>query len=156
MDIRQAAAVALAGVALFIYLSIIGQYMASIAVMIILIISMTIYMTRLSKKFVDIPELTAKLSPDAKSVIIRNSGNTSAMQIHVALVPLDIEYNITEIPVEEEHTYALDRMVSEAKAYITWKDAEGHDFNHESTISALGKGEDDLLKPLFPMFDIKK
>lgn len=156
MDIRQAAAVALGGVVLFVYLSIIGQYTASIAVMIILIIGMTIYLTRFSKKFVDIPELTAKLSPDAKSVIIRNSGNTSAMQIHVALVPLDIEYDIREIPAEEEHSYALDSMINEAKAFITWKDAEGRSFDHESIISALGKGEDDLLKPMFPMFDIKK
>jgi len=46
-------------------------------------------------------------------------------------------------------------MINEAKAYITWKDGEGHDFSHESVISALGKGEDDLLKPMFPMFDIK-
>ena len=155
MDIRQAAVVALAGVLAFLYLSIIGQHMASIAVMIILIIGMTIYMTKLSKKFGDIPDLTAKLSPDAKSVIIRNSGNTSAVQVHAALVPLDIEYDITEIPTDEEHTYPLDKMVNEAKAYITWKDSEGHDFSHESVISALGKGEDDLLKPMFPMFDIK-
>jgi len=156
MDIRQAALVALAGVALFIYLAFIGQFAASIAVMIILIIGMTIYMTRLSKKFGDIPELTAKLSPDAKSVVIRNSGNTSAMRVHVALVPLDIEYDIAEVPGEEEHTYPLDNMISEAKAFITWKDIEGHDFSHESNISALGRGEDDLLKPMFPMFDIKK
>jgi hypothetical protein len=156
MDIRQAALVALAGVALFIYLAFIGQFVASIAVMIVLIIGMTVFMTRLSKKFGDIPELTAKLSPDAKSVIIRNLGNTSAMQVHVALVPLDIEYDIAEVPAEEEHTYPLDNMVSEAKAFITWKDTGGQDFSHESAISALGKGDDDLLKPMFPMFDIKK
>jgi len=155
MDIRQAALVALAGVALFIYLASIGQFTASIAVMIILIIGMTIYMTRLSKKYGDIPELTAKLSPDAKSVIIRNSGNTSAVQVHVALVPLDIEYDIAEVPADEEHTYPLENMINEAKAFITWKDTEGHDFSHESAISALGGGEDDLLKPMFPMFDIK-
>lgn len=156
MDIRQAALAALAGVALFIYLAFIGQFPASIAVMIILIIGMTIFMTRLSKKFGDIPELTARLSPDAKSVIIRNSGNTSAVQVHAALVPLDIEYDIAEVPADEEHTYPLEKMISEAKVFITWKDTEGQDFSHESAISALGGGEDDLLKPMFPMFDIKK
>lgn len=156
MDIRQAALVALAGVALFIYLAFIGQFAASIAVMIILIIGMTIFMTRLSGKFGDIPELTAKLSPDAKSVIIKNSGNASAVQVHVALVPLNIEYDISEVPADQEHTYPLESMISEAKAFITWKDTEGHYFSHESAISALGGGEDDLLKPMFPMFDIKK
>lgn len=156
MDIRQAAVVGLAGVALFLYLALTGQFMASIIVMVLLIIGMTVFMTRLGKKIGDIPELTAKLSPDAKSVIIRNSGNTAAMQIHVALVPLDIEYDIREIPADEEHSYSLDTMISEAKTFITWKDAEGHDFSHESNISALGKGEEDLLKPMFPMFDIKK
>ncbi len=155
MDIRQAAVVAIAGVAIFFYLAYIGQFLASIAVMIILIIGMVILMTRLSKKFGDRPDLTAKLSPNAKSIIIKNSGNTSAFQVHVALVPLDIEYDITEIPAEEEHTYPLDKMINEAKAYITWKDSEGNDLSHESIISALGKGEDDLLKPMFPMFDIK-
>ena len=156
MDIRQAAVVGLAGVVLFLYLSLTGQFLASIIVMVVLIIAMTIFMTKLGKKFGDIPELTAKLSPDAKNVIIRNSGNTSAMQIHVALVPLNIEYDITEISPDEEYSYSLGEMINEAKAFITWKDAEGHDFSHESTISALGRGEDDLLKPMFPMFDIKK
>ncbi|KAF1076176.1 hypothetical protein [Methanogenium sp. MK-MG] len=156
MDTRQVAAVFIAGIALFAYLSITGQYAAGIVVMIILIIGITACTTRLGKKMSDIPELTAKLSPDAKAIIIRNSGNTSAMQIHVAVVPLDIEYDIADIPAEEEYTHSLDAMIHEAKAVITWKDTAGNLFSHESAISALGKGEDDLLKPMFPMFDIKK
>ena len=156
MDTRQAAVIGLAGVLLFLYLAFIGQFLASIAIMIILIIGMTIFMTRLSEKITDVPELTAKLSPNAKNIIIRNSGNTRAIQIHIAVVPLDIEYDIADIPVDEEHTLPLDAMIREAKVVITCKDTAGHTFSHESDISALGKGEDDLLKPMFPMFDIKK
>lgn len=156
MDTRRVAAVFIAGIAVFAYLSVIGQFAASIVVMIILIIGMTAYMTMLGKRISDIPELTAKLSPNAKSIIIRNSGNTSAVQIHVAVVPLDIEYDVAELSAEAEHTHSVDHMISEGKVYITWKDDAGHAFSHESAISALGKGEDDLLKPMFPMFDIKK
>ena len=156
MDSRQATAVFIAGIAVFVYLSIIGQYLASIGVMILLIIGMTAYLTQIGKQISDIPELTARLSPNAKNIIIRNSGNTSAMQIHVAVVPLDIEYDIADIPAEEEHTHSLDAMINEARVVITWKDTAGRTFSHESGISALGKGEDDLLKPMFPMFEIKK
>ncbi|WFN33593.1 hypothetical protein L1S32_06975 [Methanogenium sp. S4BF] len=156
MDTRQVAAVFIAGIAVFAYLSITGQFAASIVVMLLLIIGMTAYMTMLGKTLSNVPELTARLSPDAKKIIIRNSGNTSAVQIHVAVVPLDIEYDVAEVSPDMEHTYAVERMISEGKAYITWKDHEGHAFSHESPISALGKGEDDLLKPMFPMFDIKK
>ncbi len=156
MDIRQVAAVFIAGIAVFIYLSVNGMFLASIVVMIILAIGMTAYMTRIGKELGDIPELTAKLSPNAKNIIIRNSGNTSAMQIHVAVVPLDIEYDIADIPADDEYTYSLDAMIREAKVVITWKDTMGHTFSHESSISALGKGEDDLLTPMFPMFDVKK
>ncbi|GAB7016951.1 hypothetical protein [Methanogenium cariaci] len=156
MDKRQVAAVFIAGIAIFAYLSFIGQFAASIVVMVILIIGMTAYLTVLGKTISEIPELTAKLSQDAKAIIIRNSGNTSAVHIHAAVVPLDIEYDVPEIPAEEEHTHSLDAMISEAKVVITWKDMKGNLFSHESAISALGKGEDDLLKPMFPMFDIKK
>ncbi|MDE4907870.1 hypothetical protein L0665_04510 [Methanogenium marinum] len=156
MDTRQIAAVFIAGIAVFVYLAIIGMFFASIGVMIILIVGMTAYLTMIGKKIGEIPELTAKLSPNAKNIIIRNSGNTSAIQIHVAVVPLDIEYDISEIPADEEHTHSLDAMIREARVVITWKDNDGHAFSHESQISALGKGEDDFLKPMFPMFDIKK
>jgi len=74
MDIRQAAVVAIAGVAIFFYLAYIGQFLASIAVMIILIIGMVILMTKLSKTFGDIPELTAKLSPNAKVSLSETRG----------------------------------------------------------------------------------
>ena len=156
MDTRQIAAVIIAGIAVFAYLSITGQYMASIVVMVILIIGLTAFLTVLGKTINEIPELSAKLSPDAKNIIIRNSGNTSAVQIHVAVVPHNIEYDIAEILNDEEHTHSVESMINEGKVYITWKDAGGREFDHESTISALGRGEDDLLKPLFPMFDIKK
>jgi hypothetical protein len=156
MDTRWAAALIIAGIAAFAYLSIIGQFVASIVVMIALIIGMTAYMTRLGKTISDKPELTARLSPDAKQIIIRNSGNTSAVRIHVALVPLDIEYDVAEIAAEAEHTHAVERMIQEGKVYITWSDAVGHAFTHETAISALGKGGNDLLEPMFPMFDMKK
>ncbi len=156
MDIRWVAAAIIAGVAAFAYLSIIGHFLESIIVMLILVIGVTIFMTRLGKTISDIPELTARLSPDAKNIIIRNTGNTNAVQIHVAVVPLDIEYDVTEIVAEAEHTHSVERMIREGKVYITWKDVGGRAFSHEDAISALGKGGDDLLTPMFPMFDFKK
>ena len=156
MDTRWVGPVIIAGIAAFAYLSIIRQFVASIVVMIMLMIIMTVIMTKHGRTASNIPELTARLGPDAKKIIIRNSGNIPATEIHVAVVPLDIEYDIAEIPADEERTHSAEHMIPEGKVYITWKDAGGHEFSHESTISALSRGEEDLLKPIFPMFDPKK
>jgi hypothetical protein len=102
-----------------------------------------------------LPELTVRLGDDAKKVVVENSGNAPAYRIHVALVPLDLEFDLPELAADARHEYPLTRMIDEAKAAVTFDDARGVQTSRTFTLSALGTGDDDPLKPMFPLFKWK-
>jgi hypothetical protein len=49
----------------------------------------------------------------------------------------------------------MEKMITEAKASVTYKNAKGARYARTTKLSALGKSEDDLLKPMFPLFQWK-
>jgi hypothetical protein len=46
-------------------------------------------------------------------------------------------------------------MISEAKAAVTYQNSQGLAYSQTFRLSALGKSDDDLLKPVFPLFKWK-
>jgi hypothetical protein len=99
-----------------------------------------------------LPELTVRLGDNAKKVVVENSGNAPAYRIHVALVPLDIEFDLPELAADARHEYPLTRMVDTAKAVVTFEDKNSVETSRTFTLSALGKGDNDPLRPMFPLF----
>jgi hypothetical protein len=124
-------------------------YMGFITVAVLLMIFI---MMNLSRRFRKSPQLIAILGEDAKRVTIKNNGEETAVKVHVALVPLNIEFDVPNLAGEEAYEFALPQMISEAKALITFESPDGREFSHSSPLSAMGNTEEDLLKPIFPMF----
>jgi len=103
----------------------------------------------------DLPDVTCILSEDAKRIVLVNRGNDRALGIHVTLVPLDREFDLPELPPDGRHDFPLPGMISEAKALVSYGNDAGRRFSRSIRLSATGKGEEDLLKPLFPFFGWK-
>jgi hypothetical protein len=103
----------------------------------------------------DLPDVTCILSEDAKAIALVNQGNDLAVRVHVTLVPLDREFDLPELPADTRHTFPLPAMVAEAKALVSYENRDGRRFSRTYHLSATGKGEEDLLKPLFPTFGWK-
>ncbi|MDD4255460.1 MAG: hypothetical protein PHP59_08815, partial [Methanofollis sp.] len=61
----------------------------------------------------NLPAVTCQLSDDAKSVVVVNGGNAPAEAIHVALVPMNLEFDVTGLGVDAEYAYALPAMAEE-------------------------------------------
>ncbi|TAJ44591.1 hypothetical protein [Methanofollis fontis] len=101
----------------------------------------------------NLPDISCRLTEDAKAVQLKNSGNAPAEGIHVALVPLNIEFDVPVLGVEEEYTHALPEMVERVKVVITYRNTEGGGFNRTLKLSSMD--DDDPLKPAFPMFSWK-
>lgn len=101
----------------------------------------------------NLPTVTCQLSDDAKSVVVVNGGNAPAEAIHVALVPMNIEFDVEDLGVDAEYAYALPAMIEDVKAVVTYKNSEGREFNRSFKLSSLE--EDDPLRPAFPMFSWK-
>jgi hypothetical protein len=102
------------------------------------------------------PDILAEFKDQAKNLELRNRGNAEAQNIHVAVIPYNIEFDIPALQIEERYTHGFGRMVDEAKVVVTFQNAQGVRYKKTYMLSALGRGDEDLLKPAFPMFKWKK
>ena len=103
----------------------------------------------------DIPDLACSLSEDARSVLIVNRGNDAALRIHLTLVPLDREFDLPELSADGTHAFPLQSMVAEAKVLVNYENRNGKRFSRACSLSVTAKGDEDLLKPIFPTFGWK-
>jgi hypothetical protein len=124
--------------------------------LIALIILATLIMSfRIMNDSVQTPDIVAFLTEDAKSLVIKNVGNAGAYSIHVSVVPHNIEYDIASLEVDGRSIHPFEMMISEAKAVVSYKTQKGDEYSRSIRLSALGGDEDDILKPVFPLFKWK-
>jgi hypothetical protein len=102
-----------------------------------------------------LPDMAIRLNEDAKGITAVNRGTAPAYRVHIAMVPLNIEFDIPEIAVDAISDHPLPAMVNEVKAVVTFEDSKGLHYTRTFFLSALGKNDDDLLKPMFPLFKWK-
>jgi hypothetical protein len=102
------------------------------------------------------PDIDARLTDDAKGIELRNWGNATAFKIHVAVVPMNIEFDIPSLQEEEHYQYSFGAMVEEAKVVVTFENEQGVRSSESFFVSALSRDDDDPLKPVFPLFGWKK
>jgi hypothetical protein len=126
----------------------INAYAAVIVLILFIAIIMSLF---IMKDTENLPQIDAGLRNDAKAVVIRNTGNAAAEQIHVALVPLDREYDIPALAADASHEYLLDRMMEQVRVVVTYKNNRGNQFSRSFQLSSSGEGFDPL-KPMIPMF----
>jgi hypothetical protein len=100
-----------------------------------------------------LPQINVRLREDAKAVVLTNAGNSPAVKIHVALVPLNIEYDVPSLAADASHEYSLPSMLAEVKAVITFENEKGQSFSLTHRLSA--SEEFDPLKPMIPIFGWK-
>jgi hypothetical protein len=139
------------GVAITIILFLINIYLAGIVFILVVTIVMSMLIMQDS---ISHPDLDAELSDDAKSIILKNSGNATALNIHVALVPMNTEYDLPTLAVDATHSYPFDAMIQNVKAVITYENEEKVVFSKSYSLSALGN-EYEPFKPMIPLFKWK-
>lgn len=100
------------------------------------------------------PDVVAELEEHAKGIVIRNTGNALARNIHVALVPENIEFDVRPLESEESHTYPLKRMIEEVKVVVIFENEKGAAFSRSYRLNAFGDNFEPL-KPMIPLFKWK-
>ena len=150
MDKRTTAVLA-AGILVTLLLFFINIYLAGIAIIILVAIIMTLM---IMQDTTCRPEVDVRLKDDAKAIILTNGGNSPAVKIHVALVPMNIEYDVGSLAVDASHEYPLPAMVTDVKAVITFENEKGQPYSHSQKLSASGE-EWEPLKPMIPVFGWK-
>ena len=140
------------GIIITIAAAFFDMYIAGIAGVIFIAVIMSLM---IMQDTTGIPDVVAKLSDDAKSIILTNTGNARAEQIHATLVPSNVEFDIAFLDVDSTYEYSLGSMVQEIKIKITWSNENKRLFSTSKKLSVFDE-EPDLLKPLVPMFGWKK
>lgn len=138
----------IAGIALTLIAFLFSFYAAAIIFILFAVLIMSLLIMQDSASF---PNVVVELKDDAKSVIIRNAGNSDAVKVHVALVPINIEFDILVLAPDQVNEYPLESMLAEAKAIATFENVMGNTFSKSYSLTASGN-EYDPLKPMIPLF----
>jgi hypothetical protein len=102
-----------------------------------------------------IPDIVPTLKDDAKGIVLTNTGNARAEEIHVKIVPQDIEFDVPSLEVDASYEFPFRDMIQEIKVVITFANENQRQFSLSRKLSVFGE-EPDLLKPMFPTFKWKK
>ncbi|MDV2481783.1 hypothetical protein F8E02_07140 [Methanoculleus sp. Wushi-C6] len=140
--------VLVAGALITLGLFFINVFFALIALVCVLALLMSI---RIMGETGSFPLVTVDLSEDAREVIVTNTGNARAQKIRVALVPMNIDFEVPSLEPDEESGFSLGTMISEAKAVVSYEDAAGRKHTRSYPLTALGAGRDPT-EPMFPIF----
>jgi hypothetical protein len=140
------------GILITIASAFLDMYLAGIVGMIFIAIIMSLV---IMQDTTGIPEVVTKLSEDAKSIVLTNTGNARAEKIHVILIPSNIEFDIDSLDVDAVYEYSLGTMVQEIKIKITYSNENKSVFSSSKKLSVFEE-EPDLLRPMIPMFKWKK
>lgn len=150
MDKRTTAVLA-ADIIITCLLLFVNMYLAGMAFVILVVIVMSLMIMQDSTF---LPQVDVRLREDAKAVVLTNGGNSPARKIHVALVPMNIEYDVASLAVDESHEYLLSSMLAEVKVFVTFENEKGQPFSLTKSLSANGE-EYEPLKPMVPVFGWK-
>lgn len=140
-----------AGILITILSFLINIYLAGIVFMLLVAIVMSLMIMQDSTF---LPDIVAELSEDAKAVVIRNPGNAKAKNVHVALVPINIEFDLPFLDVEATHLHPMGQMIENVKVVISFENEQGTAFSRTYRLSSLGEGFEPL-KPMMPLFNWK-
>jgi hypothetical protein len=130
----------------------IDTYLGGIAAIILIMLGMSFFIMQDATLR---PEIGVVLRDDAKGIIVINRGTDVAKKIHVTIVPHNLEFDIPDLAVDARYEYLFSGMISEAKTAVTYQNSQGQVYSQTIGVSALGKSDDDLLKPVFPIFKWK-
>ena len=151
MDKRVLVILAL-GIIFTIVAAFLDMYLAGIVGVIFIAIIMSLMIMQDTS---GIPDIVPKLSDDAKSIILTNTGNARAEKIHATLIPSNAEFDVASLDVDSVYEYPLGSMVQEIKIKITFSNENGRLFSSLKKISVFDE-DPDLLRPMVPMFKWKK
>jgi hypothetical protein len=148
---KKITAVLAVGILVTVLVYFIDIYLAGIVVLILIAIVMSLM---IMQDTTFRPLVNVRLREDAKAVVLTNAGNSPALRIHVALVPMNIEYDVDSLAVDQVHEYPLPSMVAEVKVITTYANETGLQFSQSRRLSA-SEEEFDPLKPMIPVFGWK-
>jgi hypothetical protein len=149
---RNHVLIIIAGLIISALLGLVSIYLTGISVIIVIALAMSFQIMQDSDRLTD---LSVVLSENAKVITVINRGNMMIRNIRVSIIPFDVEFRVPELAVDGKSTYQLQRMINVGKAVVEFEDINGRQYSKSFDLSAL-HNDDDLLKPMMPLFGWKE
>lgn len=115
-------------------------------------IAMTFMISESAEGIVDKPLIYAYLGDDGRSFILKNIGNVDALEIHISIVPSNLEYHIGRIDPDDEEKTDCGRLIGKNRIILDYSDKDGKKYKRTAELVFTEDCEYDPTKTMIPLF----
>lgn len=113
---------------------------------------MAVMVSESAEELVEKPIIFAYLGEDGRSFVLKNIGNVDALDIHISVVPSNLEYLIERLGSDTEEITDCGQLIGKNRAIINYTDETGKRYSKSAELKFKEECEYDPTKPMFPMF----
>ncbi|HQK55768.1 MAG TPA: hypothetical protein PLE70_04460 [Methanolinea sp.] len=127
-------------------------YASLIGVVLVIALAMSFFIMQDSAMT---PNISVRVKEGGRGIIVSNKGNAKAVSIHLTLMPQELKYHVPSLEEDTEKTLSSDMMIERTRVRAKYQNEQGKAYEKNMEISVFDKPEEDLLKPVFPLFKWK-
>ncbi|OPX69759.1 MAG: hypothetical protein A4E37_00329 [Methanoregulaceae archaeon PtaB.Bin056] len=127
-------------------------YASLIGVVLVIALAMSFFIMQDSAMT---PDVSVRMKEDGRGIVVRNRGNARAVSILLTLMPQEIKYHVPSLDEDAEKTLSSDQMIERTTVKARYQNEQGRAYEKRMEISVFDKPDEDLLKPVFPLFKWK-
>jgi hypothetical protein len=127
-------------------------YASLIGVVLVIALAMSFFIMQDSAMT---PDVSVRMKEDGRGIVVRNRGNARAVSILLTLIPQEIKYHVPSLDEDAEKTLSSDQMIERTTVKARYQNEQGRAYEKRMEISVFDKPDEDLLKPVFPLFKWK-
>lgn len=127
-------------------------YASLIGVVLVIALAMSFFIMQDSAMT---PDVSVRVKEDGRGIVVRNRGNARAVSILLTLMPQEIKYHVPSLDEDAEKTLSSDLVIERTRVKAKYQNEQGRAYEKNVEISVFDKPEEDLLKPVFPLFKWK-
>ncbi|MBN1431590.1 MAG: hypothetical protein JW931_02340 [Methanomicrobiaceae archaeon] len=115
-------------------------------------LAMSVLISESAETVVDKPILFAYLGEDGRSFILKNIGNVDALDIHISLVPSNLEFLNKRIEADTEDKTECGQLIGKNRIIVDYTDETGNRYSKTANLNFKDDCEYDPTKPMIPIF----
>ncbi len=127
-------------------------YASLIGVVLVIALAMSFFIMQDSAMT---PNISVRMREDGRGIIVRNKGNAKAVSILLTLMPQEVKYHVPSLEEDAEKMLSSEMTIEKTRVRVKYQNEQGKAYEKNMEISVFDKPDEDLLKPVFPLFKWK-
>jgi hypothetical protein len=131
---------------------IVDIYASLIAAVLVIALAMSLFIMQDSLMK---PNVFVFIEENAKGIRVRNRGNAKALSVSLSLEPQDLHFDVPVLGEDEVASFPVPPVTDKIKVNVSYRNEGGDAFSKTFLLKPGDIEDEDLLKPLFPLFGWK-